>query len=371
MSMMVVKCLAYLVALLLLLLNYGANGHRVSRKVLDYEKQFKLLQKTSVTTIKNEYGDIYDCVDFYKQPAFDHPLLANHTFHPEMKPSSFALKEERTISKEREILSNNMKSRGKGCPTGTIPIKRMSKDDFIKMKRFTEDYTSRTRSNDFENHFAVLQTTPNPSKKIYHGAKGIFTYHDPKVSDSQYTLGGLTIMNGDDTIKAGWMGGSSHCFNMLCSGFVNVNKEAPIDDVLEPMSKRWGKIYGIKLSIFKDPKDGNWWLVIGTENTIQGFWPGKIFNGLANSATFVSFGGEAYGPVDQPLPPIGSGYKGIASPDDAAYVLGVTVLDENLKEDYNPVETETYTDDPQYTVTDYGWSNRYGRIMFYGGTTPV
>uniref|UniRef100_A0A803M5X2 Neprosin PEP catalytic domain-containing protein n=1 Tax=Chenopodium quinoa TaxID=63459 RepID=A0A803M5X2_CHEQI len=120
----------------------------------------------------------------------------------------------------------------------------------------------------------------------------------------------------------------------------------------------------------KDPKDGNWWLVIGT-NIIQGFWPGKIFNGLANSTTFVSFGGEAYGPIDQPLPPIGSGYRGIAAPDVAAYVLGVTVLDENLKEDYNPVETETYTDDPQYTVTDYGWSNKYGRIVFYGGTTPV
>ncbi|KAJ0883806.1 putative neprosin activation peptide [Helianthus annuus] len=24
-------------------------------------------------------GDIVDCVDIYKQPAFDHPLLKNHT----------------------------------------------------------------------------------------------------------------------------------------------------------------------------------------------------------------------------------------------------------------------------------------------------
>lgn len=29
--------------------------------------------------IQNDFGDIYDCVDIYKQPAFDHPLLQNLT----------------------------------------------------------------------------------------------------------------------------------------------------------------------------------------------------------------------------------------------------------------------------------------------------
>ncbi|WJZ82238.1 hypothetical protein VitviT2T_002012 [Vitis vinifera] len=37
----------------------------------------------AVKTIKTKHGDIYDCVDFYKQPAFDHPLLKNHNFHPQ------------------------------------------------------------------------------------------------------------------------------------------------------------------------------------------------------------------------------------------------------------------------------------------------
>jgi hypothetical protein len=27
----------------------------------------------------SEDGDIIDCVDIYKQPAFDHPALKNHT----------------------------------------------------------------------------------------------------------------------------------------------------------------------------------------------------------------------------------------------------------------------------------------------------
>ncbi|KAL2940783.1 2S albumin [Bienertia sinuspersici] len=34
--------------------------------------------RQEVTTIKTKYG-VYDCVDFYKQPAFDNPLLRNLT----------------------------------------------------------------------------------------------------------------------------------------------------------------------------------------------------------------------------------------------------------------------------------------------------
>ena len=29
--------------------------------------------------LQSEDGDIIDCVDIYKQPAFDHPSLKNHT----------------------------------------------------------------------------------------------------------------------------------------------------------------------------------------------------------------------------------------------------------------------------------------------------
>ncbi|KAL2940802.1 capsid protein [Bienertia sinuspersici] len=29
-------------------------------------------------TIETKFG-VYDCIDFYKQPAFYHPLLMNHT----------------------------------------------------------------------------------------------------------------------------------------------------------------------------------------------------------------------------------------------------------------------------------------------------
>ncbi|EXB99733.1 hypothetical protein L484_023263 [Morus notabilis] len=45
---------------------------------LDLERQLKLLNKPSIKTIQTKEGDIFDCVDINKQPAFDHPLLKNH-----------------------------------------------------------------------------------------------------------------------------------------------------------------------------------------------------------------------------------------------------------------------------------------------------
>lgn len=34
--------------------------------------------KLLLLVVQSEDGDIIDCVNIYKQPAFDHPLLKNH-----------------------------------------------------------------------------------------------------------------------------------------------------------------------------------------------------------------------------------------------------------------------------------------------------
>ncbi|KAF7150040.1 hypothetical protein RHSIM_Rhsim02G0222700 [Rhododendron simsii] len=52
-----------------------------AREDLELENQLKVLNKPAVKTIQTKYGDKYDCVDFYNQPAFDHPLLKNHSFY--------------------------------------------------------------------------------------------------------------------------------------------------------------------------------------------------------------------------------------------------------------------------------------------------
>ncbi|XP_056687371.1 uncharacterized protein [Spinacia oleracea] len=92
---------------------------------------------------QTKYGELYDCVDFYKQPAFDHPLLKNHSSHPQLRPSFVP---EWTEAKN-ELLVENMQLEDGGCPEGTIPIRRWSKDEFIQLSRFIEDYFSRSKPN--------------------------------------------------------------------------------------------------------------------------------------------------------------------------------------------------------------------------------
>ncbi|KAM3343877.1 hypothetical protein P3S68_025967 [Capsicum galapagoense] len=116
-----------------LLLNYAKIEARQSlseAEDLELERQLKPLNKPAIKTIKERYGEIYDCVDFYKQPAFDHPLLKNHDFHLEMKPTLPNLLGDGTSSNINRPFNIGLK--GGGCPTGTVPIRRTTKDDLIR-----------------------------------------------------------------------------------------------------------------------------------------------------------------------------------------------------------------------------------------------
>ncbi|XP_033513323.2 protein neprosin-like [Nicotiana tomentosiformis] len=126
------KVVLQILMVLYVLLSYdGVQGEIKLSKVedLELEKQLKLLNKPATKIIKTKYGDIYDCVDFYKQPAFDHPLLKNHDFHPKMKPTLARTRQNSNTSATNWSSSIWLKERG--CPFGTVPIKRVIKDDLI------------------------------------------------------------------------------------------------------------------------------------------------------------------------------------------------------------------------------------------------
>ncbi|CAN1307097.1 hypothetical protein LINPERPRIM_LOCUS26980 [Linum perenne] len=60
-----------------------------------------------------------DCVDKYKQPAFNHPLLKNHTLRS--KPSSYPVGSNSIVSTK---LTQKWHESGEFCPEGTVPILR-------------------------------------------------------------------------------------------------------------------------------------------------------------------------------------------------------------------------------------------------------
>ncbi|XP_056842965.1 uncharacterized protein LOC130495576 [Raphanus sativus] len=91
---------------------------------LEIDMKLKALNKPALKTIKSEDGDIIDCVDIYKQPAFDHPALRNHKI--QMKPSVELGSKETNIpsdSSPKPVTSKIWTKSGQ-CPVGKIPIRR-------------------------------------------------------------------------------------------------------------------------------------------------------------------------------------------------------------------------------------------------------
>ncbi|XP_074276519.1 protein neprosin-like [Silene latifolia] len=364
---MFIQKLAFLLTLCSFLIVHGVRDVQLSmqEEKTALDKEFQQLQKPTIKTIQDELEDTYDCVDFYKQPAFDHPLLKNHTFYPEMKPSSTS--ENSLLACNRFM--NNMKLKDGGCPKGTVPIRRINKDEFYQIKKFTKEY-SRYNNNALQplpgTHIAIVQTNSDPSTTTYYGVGGELNVYDLSIKPSQYSSGEFIIQNGDDRIKVGWTAGQSHCFNALCPGFVHTKGDVPIDGYFSPTSKRGAEPSFFDLRIHQDANTGHWWLeVCGIP---IGFWPKEIFSTMSTSATYVAVGGEVYSPPNQPLPPMGNGYYPVNDITRSAYCTNFVVLNQNLTP-INPENTETLSDDYHYGVYDEGITKHMGRVVYFGGTT--
>ncbi|KAF4388795.1 hypothetical protein G4B88_019072 [Cannabis sativa] len=233
-----------------------AQSMELSREEeLEIENQLERLNKSSIKIIKTQSGDIYDCVNFYEQPAFDHPLLKNHKYDFQMRPSSRpkgAMNENKPTNKERHV-SIKSQFKSKRCPSGTVPIRRMTKEDLIKAKLFTKAHSSRISSLTSKNagvHQSIVHTKPDPKKKYNGGGTTASFFTLDNVSGSQYSKGQMKIQNGNDFIQVGWTvnptlygdhntrlftffkAGEVSCFNTLCPGFVIVSTEIPLDQVL-------------------------------------------------------------------------------------------------------------------------------------------
>ncbi|KAM3263367.1 hypothetical protein P3L10_000361 [Capsicum annuum] len=360
---------------LYLLLNYdGVQGKTVLSKheELELEEQLKLLNKPSIKTIKSKFGDIYNCVDFYKQLAFDHPSLKNHNFHPKMKPTLA-----RSNQKSRTSAMNwssRMWSKDGGCPFGTVPIKKITKEDLIRQRNMPppED-------------LAIVQTPRNPNNK-FGGAGLTSSVYNPHVEGRQHSACRLKIQKGSDILQVGWrvdptlyrdnktrlfvhfQAGNKHCLNVLCPGFVLVNTKVPVDLVFDDVSQR-GKGDSLEFTAYidRDLVNGNWWLLIDNldERYQQvGFWPQKIFTSLTSFANNVEWGGVTYSPPGVPKPPMGSSFFPVGNTGYDAYCRNLTVL--NIEAGIINVDV----DDPNlYKVSDYphmrpGKSQHY---VLYGG----
>ncbi|KAJ9554541.1 hypothetical protein OSB04_018586 [Centaurea solstitialis] len=359
-------CLLYILFFLLLSSGFSIQEDNQTFQSNNESKNMKLiktyLKKTNkpfIKSIQSPDGDIIDCVLTHLQPAFDCPELKTIVPLDTLEPSNEQKKEE-IESEIRQIWS----SKGESCPNGTIPIRRTSKYDILRSKsisKFGKKFSTQNRqnsTNDGHKHARVYVEGDE-----YYGAKAAFNVWDPNVSKrEEYSVSQVWVATtgipgqDDNTIEAGWTvnptlygdhsprlfiywtndGYQNGCYNLLCPGFVQTNNKIAIGAAIDPISKYNGTQYDISLFISKSPRNGNWWLKIGSQ--VVGYWPTTLFTDLQEHATLVAFGGEVFtfqtsGPYTSTQ--MGSGHFSKEGFGKASYIRNMEVVDGALK--LNPV----------------------------------
>ncbi|WMV43853.1 hypothetical protein MTR67_037238 [Solanum verrucosum] len=252
-----------------------------------------------------------------------------------MKPTLSRIKKDSTSSSATNR-SSTIWSKDGGCPFGTIPVKRITRDDLIRLRRMPppEDDT-------FEDEYDISNNNSEPNG-------GYISSQGYKVVDP--TLYGDTSTR----LFIHFQADKIHCFNTLCPGFVHVNKDIPLDgSFMETISHRGGDPWGAKMYIDRDLDSGNWWFLMTKSFVRVGFWPQSLFTDLKSFATNVDLGGVVYSPPGVPEPPMGSSYFPIDNSAYDAYCSGVTIFNEKGKS----IEVDkaiTHTDNPNlYKVEFY------------------
>ncbi|XP_038688394.1 uncharacterized protein LOC119987534 [Tripterygium wilfordii] len=378
--------IAFLFVWSFLELHIGIEAQKLSKEEdIELEKELKLLNKPAVTTIETIYGEKYDCVDFYKQPAFDHPALKNHNFHHQMRPSSYPKNWKTFKNSSTTNRSKNLWINGKGCHAGTVPIKKTTKEDLINAKLASKIYHTQYKpftQQEQGTHYAILHTNYGTGKVFIGGGMESTVYNPKPITGTQYSSSQVKVANGAESIEVGWTvnptlnnddrTGAARCLNLHCAGFVLTRNDNAIDQTLEPVSERGGTIFVKRFLIYRDSPSGHWWLALGPERTKIGFWPNHIFTELTKVATYIEWGGKVYSPPNVPSPPMGTGF-GLCK----HFLCQHTLLDAyccrigTVNESYvivKATETSSYADIPDhYQVLDDGIYDNFGHIIYFGG----
>ncbi|WMV43864.1 hypothetical protein MTR67_037249 [Solanum verrucosum] len=274
-----------------------------------------------------------------------------------MEPTLSMIKQNSYDSTTNRLLT--VWSKDGGCPSGTVPIKKITKDDLIRQRDlpspepaiFDNEY-----SNDNSEQKAsympsygykrAIVRTPKESTTKYTGAGMTTSLFNPHVEGKQSSASRIRIEKGSEILQVGWrvdptlygdnktrlfihyQVGETQCFNTLCPGFVQVNPDIPLDSSFEHITQRGVKTWEILMYIYKDQAYGHWWLLLGQKYDLVGYWPNIIFTELAQFATKIEWGGSVYNPPGVPEPPMGSSYFPIGNSSFDGYCRSIAFSNE-------------------------------------------
>ena len=277
-----------------------------------------------VKTIVGPSGEMIDCIDLYSQPAIRKHQIARDQvqFAPRTFPDYLAgdsLTQATGYSTENMLLEMT----GDTCPAGTIPIQRLTMETLNRFETLDDFFKKghgyirppcggdggSPAGHEYAHAYRYVDNL---------GAEAAFNLWSPYVERSnEFSLAQIWVVRGTgsdlETIEAGWQVyrdlygdwrshlfiyftpdayGSGGGYNLTTGDFVQTNSTVYIGGGFTNYSAIGGAQYYIKLLIYKDGTDGDWWLRYG--DTWVGYWPRSVFdgNGLRDQADQIDFGGE-------------------------------------------------------------------------------
>ncbi|PKA52538.1 hypothetical protein AXF42_Ash001518 [Apostasia shenzhenica] len=394
------KCWAALLLVVCYLLSCAGRGGAAAtggvrrRQQLEVRRRLNELNKPAVKSIKSPDGDVIDCVHVSLQPAFDHPLLRNHTiqirpsFHPEgpyadnkleSKLSSVGLQE-----KSRGSISQLWHLNGR-CPENTIPIRRIKGEDILRASSIKGFGKKKHKTMPFPLSAKIDLVNQNGHQHAiayvegdgYYGAKATMNVWNPLIQlPNEFSLSQIWLLGGSfgedlNSIEAGWQSDAyqaTGCYNLLCSGFIQLNNQIAMGASIYPISGYGSSQYDIKILVWKDPKEGNWWMQFG-EDHVLGYWPSFLFSYLSESASMVEWGGEIVNsePDGQHTSTqMGSGHFPEEGFGKASYFRNIQIVDSsnNLRD---PKGLGTFTEQSSCYNAQNDQNGDWGNYFYYGG----
>ncbi|XP_042405101.1 uncharacterized protein LOC121995423 [Zingiber officinale] len=340
-------CLIYsslLFSLLLCSIEGRNNIPLTVEEDLELENELQSLNKPPVKVLKSFTGDLFDCIQIYKQPAFDHPAMKNHKL--QIRPSFQTKNDVNMDEKFKPVLDPGFNDT---CPLGTVLIRRTRKEDLIiakELPKYFRNYGSRYHVLDSseQNYYAIAESQTGR----YHGFESkITTWALPNVGPNQVSQNQVWMIGDVDAdydeqtvIQTGWHvypqlykdtssrfftfsttdGYQTGCMNLNCKGFVQVSAtHAPGYAFKGDNLSTYGGLQAyFDFRIQKDPQTGNWWLAMDRVNL--GYWPKELFPNL-DVSKLIQFGGQVRTPNDVPSPPMGNGHFPQEGYDKASFFL--------------------------------------------------
>lgn len=281
-------------------------------------------------TIESKNGEIIDCVDIYKQPSLNNPLLKDSKDQI-MRDIARDVAEQDDLDMRKATVEQEWHKSGRKCPTGSIPIMRTDPTIVNQLTGFSSPFgvanttLSDTAGAASRTEFAIAIAANGPYLGAYvqlpvwkaarvHDSEFTSTYlivggtvntsflptpgHLPPDVTNQIGVGLYAFHGGDNNPRLNIFytpdGAKSHqyCFNLECGGFIQTNMDFALGAAIaNGASGVDDHVPYVLVSVEKDAA-GPWHVLVN--DTDLGYYPRTIFPWLFPEAVVNVVGGAVY-----------------------------------------------------------------------------